>query len=69
MNGTRFERTYAGNRLKRFKTRNTENLSTRQTETREILNIGSENSTDAMKKSNIVNRNVRVIDETQNENA
>ena len=47
MNGTRFKRTYADNWLKRFKIKNTENLSARQTEIYEILNITSENSIDA----------------------
>ena len=32
-----------------------------------MLNITSENSIDAMKKSNIVNRNIRIDDEIQNE--
>ena len=63
MNKTRRKRTYAGNRLKQFKTKNIKNSSTKQIEVREIWNITSENSTDAMKKSNIVNRNVGVIDE------
>ena len=62
MNETRLERTYADNQLKRFKTRNVENLSTKQTEIYEMLNITSENSIDAMKKSNIVNKNVRIDD-------
>ena len=34
-----------------------------------MLNITSENSIDAMKKSNIVNKNVRVDDEIRNEAA
>ena len=67
MNETRLERTYADNRLKRFKTRNVENLSTKQTEIHEMLNIASENSIDAMKKSNNVNKNARIDDEIQNE--
>ena len=67
MNETRFERTYADNRLKRFKTRNVENSSTKQIEIYEMLNITFENSIDAMKKSNIVNKNVRIDDEVRNE--
>ena len=67
MNETRLERTYASNRLKRFKIKNVENSSTRQTEIHEMLNITSENSIDAMKKSNIINKNVRVNDEIRNE--
>ena len=69
MNDTRLERTYANNRLKRFKTRNMKDLSTRQAETRKMINIASENSADAMKKSNVVNRNVRIIDEPRSEAA
>ena len=69
MNGTRLERTYADNRLKRFKTRDVENSSTEQIETHEMLNIASENSIDAMKKSNNVSRNVRIDDEVRNETA
>ena len=67
MNETRFERIYAGNELKRFKTRNAKDLSTRQTEFHEMLNIASENSIDAMKKSNDVNKNARIDDEIRNE--
>ena len=63
MNETRFERIYASNRLKKFKMKNTENSLTEQIEICEILNIAFENSTDTMKKSNIVNKNVRVIDD------
>ena len=69
MNGTRLERTYADNRLKRFKTRNAEDSSARQTEIHEMLNVAPEDSIDAMKKSNNVNRNVRVDDEIRNEAA
>ena len=69
MNGTRLERTYADNRLKRFKTRNAEDSSAEQTETYEMLNVTPENSIDAMKKSNNVNRNVRIDDEVRNETA
>ena len=58
MNETRFEKTYADNRLKRFKTKNIEDSSTRQIEIYEMLNITSENSIDAMKKSNNVNKDV-----------
>ena len=67
MNEIRLERIYANNRLKRFKTKNAENLSTKQIEIYKILNITLENSIDAMKKSNIVNRNVRISDEIRNE--
>ena len=63
MNETRFKRTYANNRLKRFKIKNVENSSTKQTEIHKMLNITSENLIDAIKKSNIVNKNVRIDDE------
>ena len=66
MNKIHFKRTYADNRLKRFKTKNVENSSTKQTEIHEMLNIAFENSIDAMKKSNIVNKDVRVDDEIRN---
>ena len=69
MNETRLERTYAGNRLKRFKTRNIEDSSTKQTETHEMLNVASENSINAMKKSNNVNKDARVGDEIRNKAA
>ena len=69
MNETRLERTYADNRLKRFKTKNIKNLSTEQIKIYEMLNITSENSIDAMKKSNIVNKDVRINDEVRNEAA
>ena len=69
MNETRLERTYADNRLKRFKIKNIENLLTRQIEIHEMLNIAFENSIDAMKKSNIINKNVRVDDEVRSEAA
>ena len=67
INETRFERIYANNRLKQFKIRNVENSSTKQTEIYKMLNIASENSIDAIKKSNIVNKNVRIDDEIRNE--
>ena len=67
MNETRLEKTYANNRLKRFKTRNAENSSTEQTEIYEMLNVTFENSIDAMKKSNNVNRDVQIDDEIRNE--
>ena len=67
MNETRLERTYANNQLKRFKTKNAEDLSTKQIEIYEMLNIALENSIDAMKKSNIVNKNVRINNEIRNE--
>ena len=62
MNEIHLERTYADNRLKRFKTRNVENLSTEQTEIHEMLNIALENSIDAMKKSNNINKDARIDD-------
>ena len=67
MNETRLERIYANNRLKRFKTKNAENSSTRQIEIHEMLNITSENSIDAMKKSNNINENARIDDEVRSE--
>ena len=67
MNEIHLEKTYADNRLKRFKTTNTKDLLTKQIEIHEMLNITSENSIDAMKKSNIINKNVRVDDEIRNE--
>ena len=66
MNGTRLERTYANNRLKRFKIKNVKNSSTERTEIHEMLNITFENSIDVMKKSNIINKDVRVDDEVRN---
>ena len=63
INGTRLKRTYADNRLKRFKIRNVKNLSTKQIEIYEMLNITPENSIGAMKKSNIINRDVRIDNE------
>ena len=66
INETRLEKTYADNRLKRFKTKNIKDLSTRQTEIYVILNITFENSIDAMKKSNIINKNIRINDEVRN---
>ena len=63
MNETRLEKTYANNRLKRFKTRNVEDSSTKQFKTYEILNITSENSIDAIKKLNIVNKDVQIDNE------
>ena len=67
MNETRLERTYANNRLKRFKIKNVENSSTKQIQIHEMLNITFENSIDAIKKSNIVNKNVRIDNEIRNE--
>ena len=69
MNETRLERIYADNRLKQFKIKDVENLSTKQIEIHEMLNITFENSIDAMKKSNIVNKNIRVSDRVQSEAA
>ena len=67
MNEIRLEKIYAVNRLKRFKTRNAENSSTEQIEIYEMLNITSENSIDAMKKLNNVNKDARIDDKVQNE--
>ena len=66
INKTRFERTYADNRLKRFKIKNVEDLSTKQIKIHIILNITSENSIDRMKKSNIINKNIRIDNEIRN---
>ena len=63
MNETRLERTYADNRLKESKIKNVENSSTEQTEIYKMLNITFENSIDAMKKSNIVNKDVQIDNE------
>ena len=63
MNEIRLERTYADNRLKWFKIKNAEDSSTKQIEIHKILNIAFENSIDTMKKSNIINENVRIDDE------
>ena len=67
INEIHLERIYANNRLKRFKTRNVENLSTKQIKIHKMLNITFENLIDAMKKSNIVNKDVRIDDEIRNE--
>ena len=67
MNETRLERTYADNRLKRFKTRNAKDSSTKQIEIHEMLNIAPENSIDAMKKLNNVNKDARIDDEVRSE--
>ena len=67
MNETRLKRTYVNNQLKRFKIRNVENSSTKQTEIYKMLNITFENSIDAMKKSSIINENVRIDDKVWNE--
>ena len=69
INEIRFERTYADNRLNQFKTRNAENSSTKQIKIHEMLNVTSENSIDAIKKSNNVNKDVRVDDEIRNKAA
>ena len=63
MNETCLEKTYANNRLKRFKIKNTEDSLTKQIEIHEMLNVTLENSIDAMKKSNNVNKNARIDDE------
>ena len=67
MNEIRLKRIYVSNRLKRYKIRNAEDSSTRQTEIHEMLNITSEDLIDAMKKSNIVNKDVQIDDEVRNE--
>ena len=67
MNEIHLERTYADNQLKRFKTKNVKNSSTKQTKIHELLNIAFENSIDAIKKSNIINKNVRIDDEIRSE--
>ena len=67
INETRLERIYADNRLKRFKTKDVENSSMKQTETHEMLNIAFENAIDAMKKLNNVNKDVRIDDEIRSE--
>ena len=67
MNETHLKRTYADNWLKRFKTKNVEHSSAKQIEIHEMLNITFENSIDAMKKSNIVMKNVRISDEIRDE--
>ena len=69
MNGTHLKKTYADNRLKRLKTKNIENSLTKQIEIYEMLNIASEDSIDAMKKSNNINKNARVDDKIRNEAA
>ena len=67
INKTCFERIYVNNRLKRFKVKNAENSSTEQIEIHKMLNITFKNSIDAMKKSNIINENVRINDEIRDE--
>ena len=69
INEIRLEKFYADNRLKRFKTRNIENLSTKQIKIRKILNITFENSINTVKKSYIINRNIQINDKTRNETA
>ena len=64
-----FERTYAGNRLKRFKIKNIKDSLTRQIEIHEILNIASENSINAIKKSNIINKNIQISNEVRSKTA
>ena len=63
---THLERTYTDNRLKRFKIKNIKNLSIKQIEIHEMLNITFKNSVDAMKKSNIINKNVRINNKIRN---
>ena len=67
MNESRFKKIYADNRLRRFKTKNVKNLLTKQIKIYKILNITPENSIDAMKKSNNVNRNARIDNEVRSE--
>ena len=67
MNKTRFESIYTNNRLKQFKIKNVENSSTRQIEIHKMLNIAFKNSIDAIKKLNIIYKNVRIDDEIWNE--
>ena len=67
MNEIRSERIDTNNRLKRFKIKNVENSLTKQIEIHEMLNIAFENSIDAMKKLNIINKNIRVDDKVRNE--
>ena len=66
MNETHFKKTYADNRLKRFKIKNIQNSSTKQIEIHEMLNITFENSIDVIKKSNIINKDVRIDNEILN---
>ena len=66
INEIRFERTYANNRLRQFKTKNAENLLMKQIEIHKMLNTTSENSINAMKKWNIINKDIRVDDEVRN---
>ena len=67
MNKTRLKRIYADNRLKRFKSKNVENSLTKQIKIHKMLNITSENSIDAMKKSDNSNKNVWINDKVRNE--
>ena len=67
INETRFKRIYADNRLKQFKIENIENSSMKQIEIHEMLNITFKNLVDAMKKSNIVNKDVRIDDKVRSE--
>ena len=53
--------------MKQFKTKNAEDSSTKRTEIYKILNITLENSIDAMKKPNIINKGIRVSNEIENE--
>ena len=62
MNKIRLERIYANNRLKRVKTKNVEDSLTKQIEIYKMQNIKFENLIDAMKKSNIVNKDIRIND-------
>ena len=67
MNETHLKRTYADNWLKQFKTKNVKNSSTKQTKINEMLNITPEDSIDAMKKSNNINKDAWIDDEIRNE--
>ena len=67
INEIRFKRTYANNRLKRFKTKKIEDSLTKQIKIHEIRNITFENSIDAIKNSNIINKNIRINDKIRDE--
>ena len=65
MNKIQLKIIYVNNRLKYFKIKDIEHSSTEQAETREILNTMFENFV----KIDIVNENIRNIDEVRNETA
>ena len=60
MNKICFKKIYANDQLKRFKIKNIKNSLTEQTEIYELLNIMFKNSIGAIKKLNIINKNVRI---------